>query len=283
MGESHAPVWGVTMDRNRTAFDLVRAADRPFPVAEVEVQPVDIGTVARLPDAIQYTKTRVFVPSPKVLESNRILAIGESQPAAAAVRMLRTQILLRLEENQWRSVAILSVGADEGKTTTAINLAINLATDNRHTVLLVDFDLRRPAIANRLGFTPDKGVDDYLRGQASVEECLYHPEGFDRLVVLPARGPMENSAMALASPRGRALVSELRNRYPDRIILFDLPPIKGADDALAFASMVQCGLIVVAEGTTRRQDLLRCMELFRRIPIIGTVLNRATHTASAYG
>jgi protein-tyrosine kinase len=79
------------------------------------------------------------------------------------------------------------------------------------------------------------------------------------------------------------LVAELRGRYPDRILRFDLPPILEADDALAFAPLAECGLVVVAEGSTRREDLLRCMELLRKTPIVGTVLNRATDTTSAYG
>ena len=116
-----------------------------------------------------------------------------------------------------------------------------------------------------------------------MEDCLYHPEGFDRLVILPARSMLDHSSEALAGPRSRELVMELRNRYPNRIVLFDLPPILGADDALAFAPLVECGLVVVAEGSTRREDLLRSMELMRKMPIVGTVLNRATEEVSAYG
>ena len=197
--------------------------------------------------------------------------------------MLRTQILQRMDEHLWRSIAVLSPGKNDGKTTTAINLAVSLASDERHTVLLVDFDLRRPGVADMLGIAPESGVDDVLRGKARIEECLYHPENFDRLVVLPARLPLRNSSEALAGPRCRQLVTELRARYPDRMLLFDLPPILGADDALAFVPLVECGLMVVAEGSTKRDDLLRCMELLRKTPIVGTVLNRATAVASAYG
>jgi Mrp family chromosome partitioning ATPase len=79
------------------------------------------------------------------------------------------------------------------------------------------------------------------------------------------------------------LVAELRGRYPERILLFDLPPILSADDALAFVPLVECVLMVIAEGATQREDLLRAMELLRKVPVIGTVLNRATSVASAYG
>jgi Mrp family chromosome partitioning ATPase len=197
--------------------------------------------------------------------------------------MLRTQVIQRMDENGWRTMAVLSPRANDGKTTTAINLAVSMANDHRHTVLLVDCDLRCPAIGATLGIKPEFGVDDLLRGEARIEQCLYHPEGFDRLVVLPARAPLANSSEALAGPRGRALVADLRGRYPERIIVFDLPPVLGTDDALAFLPLVECGLVVVAERATPRDDLLRCMELLRKTPILGTVLNRATDVSPGYG
>lgn len=281
------------MDRIRKALDLAREErDGTSKRADEELRTFESKesrafespkAVVRLPTAIQYTKTRVFSPPPELLESNRIIGPSSALPAAAAFRMLRTQILHRLEEHRWGSLAVLSPGSEDGKTTTAINLAVSLAGDHRHTVLLVDFDLKRPAIGSKLGVDPEMGTDDVLRGSARVEDCLYHPEGFDRLVVFPARAPMENSSEALAGHRCRELVTDLRGRYPDRILLFDLPPVLRADDALAFTPLVECGLVVVAEGLTQREELSRCMELLHKTPIIGTVLNRATDAASDYG
>src|ERR1700677_3135447 len=120
------------MDRIRKALDLAReererASDGPAEEAKV---------VKLLPVAIRYTRTREFPASPALLEANRIINASEPSVPASAFRMLRTQVLQRLEENQWRSLAILSPGSDEGKTTTAINLAISLSSDHRHTVLL---------------------------------------------------------------------------------------------------------------------------------------------------
>jgi protein-tyrosine kinase len=281
------------MDRIRKALDLARQErERTFDSTPEELRAheprqalYEPKQTTRLPVAIQYTTTQTFAPSAALLESNRIIAPGipSSDPAAAAFRMLRTQVLQRLDENAWRSLAVLSPGSDDGKTTTAINLAVSLANDQQHTVLLVDFDLKKPTIAKKLGIAPQAGTDDILRGAARVEDCLFHPEGFDRLVVLPAVAPMAHSSEALAGPRCRELIAELRSRYPERILMFDLPPILGADDALAFAPLVDCALMVIAEGATRREDLLRSMELLRRVPIVGTVLNRATGVASAYG
>jgi protein-tyrosine kinase len=272
------------VDRIRKALDLARQErDRSFERTPEEPRSFEAKNGALLPTAIEYTKTKSFSPPAELLEANRIIDSSASTPAAAAFRMLRTQVLQRLVDNNWQSLAIFSPCSDEGKTTTAINLAISLANDHLHTVLLVDFDLKMPTMAARLGLSPEKGSDDLLRGEARIEECLYHPEGFERLVLLPAKAAMERSSESLAGPRGREVVMELRSRYPDRILLFDLPPMLEADDALAFAPLVECGLVVVEEGTTRREDLLRCMELLHKTRIIGTVLNRAADAASAYG
>jgi Mrp family chromosome partitioning ATPase len=276
------------MDRIRKALDLARE-QRAMPApARVEepIEPAQAAkprSISRLPSEIRYTVTRSFSPPAELLESNRIIDVARASPAAAAFRMLRTQVLQRMQTQQWRSLAVVSPSSDDGKTTTAINLAISLANDQRHTVLLVEFDLKRPSMAAKLGIAPEAGADDVLRGSAGVEQSLYHPEGFERLVVMPARAPMENSSEALAGSYCRALVAELRERYPDRILVFDLPPVLGADDALAFAPLVECALVVVAEGLTRREDLIRCMELLSKTPIVGTVLNRATEVATTYG
>jgi len=282
------------MDRIRKALDLARlertqAETRPAessaksgaaasPLAEFDATPA----ANTPPSGITYTRTRSFAPSADVLERNRILNPESAEPASVAFRMLRTQVIQRMDANGWRSLAIFSPGVNDGKTTTAVNLAVSLASDRLHTVLLVGFDFKRPTLAARFGLTPDVGSDDAMLGKASVEDCLYHPEGFDRLVLMPARSTLADSSELLAGPRSRAIMSEIRARYPERILVFDLPPVLTADDALSFAPLVECGLVVAAEGRTRRNNLVRTMELLQKTPIVGTVLNRAADVPANY-
>jgi Mrp family chromosome partitioning ATPase len=274
------------MERIRKALDLARLErvhPEGAPTMDRPVQESSTTGVAHIgPASITYTGTRVFTPQSDILERNRIMNPSASSPAAAAFRMLRTQVLQRMDANGWRSLAIFSPGAHDGKTTTAINLAVSLASDRLHTVLLVDFDFKRPTLAARLGLAPEFGADDALSGRARVENCLYHPEGFERLVLLPARAALDNSSEILAGPRSRELVGELRARYSERIVIFDLPPVLCADDALSFAPLVECGLVVAAEGRTRRNDLVRTVELLHKTPLVGTVLNRATNVPPGY-
>jgi protein-tyrosine kinase len=275
------------MDKVRKALDLARlertqSGESSF-AADAPIAAVVSVTAVKTPlTSIVYTRTRVFAPSAELLEGNRILNPAAADPGAAAFRMLRTQVLQRMDAHGWRTLAVFSPGANDGKTTMAINLAINLANGRRHTVLLVDFDFRRPTLAAKLGLAPEFGVDDVLGGSATIEDCLYHPAGFDRLVVLPARSTMTHSSEILAGPRSRELVAELHRRYSDRIVVFDLPPVLTADDALAFAPLVECGIVVAAEGRTRRADLVRTVELLNKTPLVGTVLNRAAEAPSGY-
>jgi len=229
-----------------------------------------------------YTETRVFTPSAELLEAYRILDPRSPHAAAGAFRLLRTQVLQRMDVQGWRSLAILSPSAHEGKTTIAINLAISIASDQQHSVLLVDFDFKHPSLATRLGLSPEFGADDALLGRAHIANCLYHPSGFERLVIFPARDVISNSSEVLSGPQCREVVDDLRSRYPERVLIFDLPPVLSADDALAFAPLIECGIVVVKEGATKREDLVRTIELLHKTPLVGTVLNQALDVPSGY-
>lgn len=274
------------MDKIRKALDLARLErqrETTEPARPIEV-PIPPPAPARLAQpaahvgAIVYTCTRTVAVDPEHLENQRVIAPAAGGAACAAYRMLRTQVLQRMKAQQWRTLAVFSPSAGEGRTTTAVNLAIQIASDLDHTVLLVDLDLRRPCVAATFGFAPERGIDDVLTGQAEIRDCMYHPDGFERLVILPARQAVPNSSEILAGQRCRELVAELRSRYEERIVIFDLPPVLATDDALAFAAHVECGLMVAAEGHTRREKLVRAMELLHRTPIVGTTLNCAAGT-----
>lgn len=230
---------------------------------------------------VSYTRTRVFTPAPEQLNRSRILVPGSPSHAADAFKMLRTQVAQRMSEHGWRSLAVCSPRRGEGRTVVAVNLAIALAADPRYSVLLCDLDLREPTIAGLFGDAPSVGINDVLAGSATVEECLVHPQGFDGLVVLPARAALAGSSEYLASAVTSDVISELRARYPDRILIFDLPPVLAADDALAFSPNVECALLVVDEGTTRRADVTRTLEVLTNTPVIGTLLNRSLAGSSA--
>jgi Mrp family chromosome partitioning ATPase len=207
------------------------------------------------------------------LEREHILPPNAGGAHGSTYKLLRTQVLRRLDPLGANTLAMLSPSAEAGKTLTAIILAIAIAAEHGRTALLVDMDLRSPSVHRRLGFEPLLGIEDCLQSDRPVQDAIVRVAGYERLAVLPARAAVEHSSELLTSQRAASLVAELRARYSNRIILFDLPPVLQADDALAFSKTVQAGLMVVGEGRTQRNDLLRSMELLRAMTIVGTVLN----------
>lgn len=231
---------------------------------------------------ITYTQTRVLEIPEQVLLDNRLIAGVAQHRNKDSYRMLRTRVLQTMRGNGWTSLAVTGPSAGCGKTLTAINLAISLAMEVTHTVLLVDLDLRKPSIHEYFGHTPEAGIGDYLAGEATVPEMLFSP-GIPRLVVLPGREPVSNSSEMLRSPRMLSLINELKTRYVDRLLVFDLPPILAADDALAFSPYVDAILMVAESGKTRKEDLQKATDILKNVPLVGTVLNKSESPTMGYG
>lgn len=224
---------------------------------------------------VTYSQTRHVDIAPDVLRDKRIVSGFDSCEFTNAYKILRTQVLQRLNENDWNVLAITSPAVGEGKTLTSLNLAISLAMEVNYTVLLVDANLKHPTLHQQLGIDIDRGLSDYLRDDTPLAELLIHPSGIDHLTLLPGGRSMPNSAEMLNSPKMNRLVDELKNRYAERIVIFDLPPVLNAADAMAFAPYVDATLVVVEEGKTQRKELDRALQLLSGTNVLGTVLNKA--------
>ncbi|MBI4995984.1 MAG: AAA family ATPase [Rhodocyclales bacterium] len=227
---------------------------------------------------ISYTQTRVFKPDLAFLAEHRVIAGMESGPVIDAYKIMCVQVLQRLRERQGNSLAVVSPGESEGKTLTAINLALSLAQEVDQTVLLVDANLRDPGVHKYFGFTPEVGLSDHLIDGVPLGDVLINP-GIERFVILPGGRPLVNSTEMLGSMKMERLVTELKMRYPSRIVLFDLPPVLSIADAMAFAPYVDSALMVVQENKTRRAELLRAAEMLKSVDVLGTVLNMAAEAA----
>jgi capsular exopolysaccharide synthesis family protein len=225
---------------------------------------------------IKYSQTVVQPVSRQVLRENNVIAGIDREPAATSFKLLRTKVLQRLTANGWNTLAVTSGRPGQGKTLTATNLALSLAREVHFTVLLVDLDLRRPSVHKVLGLRPELGLSDYLTHGVPLHEILINP-GIERVVVLPGGGPLANSSEMLKSRKMATLVEEIKNRYPSRLIIFDMPPLLTTDDALAFLPYTESVLLVIEDGVTTKTELKECGELLKGSNVIGTVLNRSAH------
>jgi capsular exopolysaccharide synthesis family protein len=213
------------------------------------------------------------------------LVNGQGSAALGDVfRILRTHVVRRMHALGVTTLAITSPGMSEGKTLIAANLAISLSQFARNTVLLVDLDLRRPSVHDVFSVDAEPGLTDYLLHDVPLAECLVNP-GIERLVLLPSGAPLRASSETLSSDKMAALATELKHRYPDRTVIYDLPPLLPTDDAMVFLKHVDGSLLVIEEGRTQRADIERAIELLKDHQMIGTVLNKArwAQRSSGYG
>ena len=230
---------------------------------------------------IAYDDTRVVALDPAHLERHRIVAYNKNSSNGWSFDLLRTQVLSKMEENGWRTLAITSPSPEAGKTLVAINLAMSIAHHTTKTALLVDFDLRRPKVGSYLGLSMVKSLNDLLVDQAELHEVLVNP-GLPRLVVLPTHRSVPNSTEVLSSPKVGNLIADLRERYDSRIVIFDLPPILSTDDAIAVLPKIDCVLMVVANGMSTSKEIEDSLHHLPAEKLIGTVLNKAEVEPRSY-
>ncbi|MCU0838580.1 MAG: hypothetical protein MUE49_07645 [Rhodospirillales bacterium] len=230
---------------------------------------------------ITYRETRVVPTLERSLSERRIVSGTFQEELSDTFRMLRTQVLARLAAEGHTTLAITSAERGEGKSLTAVNLATSVALDPRHTVLLVDADLRRPSLHRYFGISTELGLADYLIDDKPLARCLVNP-GVPRLVLLPAGRALRESSEVLSSPKMARLAQELKARYPDRIVIYDLAPLLRSSDALTVLPYVEAILLVTQEGTTKKSDVIRALELLQAFHVIGTVLNRSSEKVSSY-
>ena len=182
-------------------------------------------------------------------------------------------------KNGWRTMAITSPIPDCGKTIVSINLAMSIAHHTDRTAMLVDFDLRRPTVFKYLGLSSGPTLNDVLSGDASIAESLVNP-GLDRFVILPTAMPVKYPSEVLSSRKVTNLISEFRDRYAERIVIFDLPPLLGTDDAMIMLAQVDCVLVVVGNGMVSKTDLAESMRYVDQDKLLGTVLNKVKNPQS---
>jgi exopolysaccharide/PEP-CTERM locus tyrosine autokinase len=217
----------------------------------------------------------LLLANPLPISSPFLVALGSrSNPAAAEEYRKLKSLVLRLTKRErfLNTLLITSAGSNEGKTLTALNLAIVLAQDYDHSVVLVDCDLRRPAIHRYLGIKQEAGLVQCLQDNVPVAQALVKT-GLGRLVVLPAGGAVADPVELLSSSRMKELIRDLKNRYPDRYVIIDTPPAAPFADAQVLGQVVDGVLFVVREGVARTNDIREGLSSLKDANLLGVVYN----------
>jgi exopolysaccharide/PEP-CTERM locus tyrosine autokinase len=228
-----------------------------------------------------YTQTREISLDTCHLEKHRVLTLVDDPRAVDCYNLVRTQILMRTRDQGLNTIMVTSAIEGEGKTLTAVNLAVSIARDVQQTVLLVDTDLRNPRVHTLLGCRERQGLSDYLIRDIPIRELLINP-GTAKMVVLPAGNRISGSTDILGSPKMERLVQELKNRYKDRYVIFDSPPLLTVPDSLVFSSYVDGIVLVVEAGRTSKEQIRNAVELLDGKNILGLIMNKGESAKEYY-
>lgn len=174
-------------------------------------------------------------------------------------------------------VMVTSSREGEGKTFVCLNMALSIAAERDSTVLLVDADLSKPSVLARLGLTADKGLVNVLEDPSiDLADVLIRTD-VPGLTILPA-GPLSPlSTELLTSDRMRQLMAEVSQRYMDRIVLLDAPPVLATSEAAALALHVGQIVFVVEADKTSGSAIREALQLVATCPHVGFVLNKAQY------
>jgi receptor protein-tyrosine kinase len=167
----------------------------------------------------------------------------------------------------------------------AVNLAMSLAMEVDSTVLLVDADVARPAIPTRLGFVQERGLLDLLTDKSLELADVMVRTSVERLSILPAGTPHSRATELLASESMDRLVEEMTSRYPERILVFDAPPLLPSTESRVLATHMGQVIVVVHADRTTQGDITQALATIEACPVVMTVLNKVTRSklGSYYG
>jgi capsular exopolysaccharide synthesis family protein len=247
-----------------------------------------LAVVPSLPNLLGVSHSRKLLTDEQGEEQqdSRVEIVSFIKPksqVSEAFRALRTSLLLSQPDHPPQVILVTSALPREGKTTSALNLAVTLAQLGDRT-LVVDSDLRKPGIRRALGLTVgrDFGLSSYLAGVSSLDDVVIQHPQIENLSALTT-GPIPPSpADLLSSHRMRDAIAYLRQKY--KFIVIDSPPIMAATDAVILSALTDGVLLVVRSGETPKEAFTRTRDLLHAVKcrLLGVVLNAVDSSAPDY-
>lgn len=255
------------------AARMRQGAVAPPPVAPNPVfTAADTGstTTSHNPEERRVAATAATSASPFLVNLNMPFSL-----AAEEFRKVKSALLDTTKKGGFKNtLMVTSALPGEGKTVTSLNLAISLAEEYDHTVLLVEADLRRPTMHQYLSLEDRPGFSSCLLGEVDLRDAII-PTGIGKLSIIRAGHSVPNPAELFSSQRTRNLIMEMKSRYPDRYIIFDTPPVLPFTEARSLAQLVDSSLFVVMERHTTITDIKESLEVLKGSPVLGIIYNNA--------
>ena len=262
----------------------------PPPISSpVEQKEVRQGTPPPISSPVEQEEVRQGTPpsSPKVMiqYNNPYLVTANQQnsPASEQYRKLKSLIVKLSKMGELdRAMMVTSPVAGEGKTLTSINLAITMAQEFDHTVLLIEADVRKPSVLKYLGLESQPGLTECVLDGLDVNEVLIKT-GIGSLTIMPSGRKVENPVELFSSNRMDAILTEIKQRYKDRYIIIDTTPLLPFAEPQYIANLVGAVLLVVREGLTTPEKLKRSLEILKNNNLLGIVSNGVSRVNSLQG
>ncbi len=182
-------------------------------------------------------------------------------------------------------VMVTSALPKEGKSFVALNLAMSIASEVDTTVLLIDADVANPSLMRNMHLPRSKGLLDLLTGDGVDMADVLLRTNVEKLSLLPAGTPHQRATEMLASQAMADLIDEMAAHYPDRILVFDSPPLLATTEARVLASLMGQIVMVVEADQTTQAAVKQAMDTIEECPVVLTVLNKAprSEVGSYYG
>lgn len=267
--------------RGRAAPAVDVPADAPPPVVDYAPLPVGADAAPGTQRARDWTGLPQTIDREKLAEGGFIQPDGPVTALGEEFRLIKRDLLALLAGHaRGNRILLCSPHSGEGKTFSAINLALSLAAEKDREVLLIDADLGKPGIPEALGLTPGAGLMDALADPALAVEDMVLRTDIPSLCILPAGRRSNNDTELLASSRTQALLRRLTDGRPERIILFDSPPLLAASAAAALAANVAVALLVVRADRTAESALRDAAGMLKGGALVQLLLNGVTFSSS---
>jgi protein-tyrosine kinase len=274
------------MERIQAAIQKAKeqrgAVDAPPPARQSKVAGRDGRfAAARQPGPI-WPELAAFAPDPALMRHNRIVTFERSDPSHATFDMMRTKALRMMREKGWTTLGITSPTAGCGKTTVSLNLAFSFAHQSDTRTVLMDLDLRRPAVAKHLGLAQPQSMASVLQNTRPLTENFVR-YGENLAIGTSARGIRNASEILQHNATGKALAG-LKGQFGADVIIYDLPPMLVNDDVMAFLPHIDCLLLVAAAERSRLDEIDKCeQDLAEQSNVLGVILNKCRYPGEEYG